>query len=148
MTSFVPDVNIWLALSVDDHSHGPEAWQWLRALALEDRLHFCRYSQLGLLRLLTNSTVMGPSTLTLIKAWDVFDGWVQDPRVDLRPEPLQLDRAFRLATSPFWNQPASKWVGDCYLLAFAQAMGAVLVTFDKGLVQLARKADCPVVTPS
>ena len=34
-------------------------------------------------------------------------------------------------------QHASKWIGDCYLLAFAKESGARLVTFDKALASLA-----------
>jgi hypothetical protein len=35
-------------------------------------------------------------------------------------EPRQVDAAFRQATQPFAAQRASKWIGDCFLLAFAR----------------------------
>jgi predicted nucleic acid-binding protein len=59
MTSFFPDLNVWLALSVSGHSHSRRAWQWLDGLTDEVTLLFSRYTQIGLLRLLTNASVMG-----------------------------------------------------------------------------------------
>jgi hypothetical protein len=54
MTLFFPDLNVWLALSVAGHRHNLEAWSWLNLLPREARLIFSRYTQVGLLRLLTN----------------------------------------------------------------------------------------------
>ncbi len=63
MTSFFPDINVWIALSDAANSHNGKAWIWLNLVAPEDRLIFSRYTQLGLLRLLTNQSVMGEQTL-------------------------------------------------------------------------------------
>lgn len=139
MSLFFPDLNVWLALSVAGHSHNAEAWRWLNPLPREATLILSRYTQIGLLRLLTNPAVMGEQTLTLKKAWEVYEQWLSDPRVEFYPEPRALDSAFRKATAPFWKQPASKWVGDCYLLAYSKESGAHLVTFDKALLEAARK---------
>lgn len=73
MTSFFPDINVWIALSDAANSHNARAWAWLNLLAPEDRLIFSRYTQLGLLRLLANQSVMGEQTLTLREAWGVYD---------------------------------------------------------------------------
>ena len=70
---------------------------------------------------------MGEQTLTLRKAWGVYERWLSDPRVEFYPEPRGLDAAFREATAPFAPQPASKWVGDCYLLAYSKESDAALV---------------------
>jgi hypothetical protein len=80
------------------------------------RLIFSRFTQLGLIRLLTNNAVMGDKTLTLGEAWTVYDRWLQDPRVEFYPEPRNMDAGFRLATEPFAARTASKWVGDCWHL--------------------------------
>jgi predicted nucleic acid-binding protein len=101
MTSFFPDLNVWLALSVASHSHSADAWKWANPLPRETRLIFCRYTQIGLLRLLTNQVVMGEQTLTLRKAWSVYDRWLADPRVEFYPEPRGVDAEFREATEPF-----------------------------------------------
>ncbi len=148
MISFFPDLNVWVALSVAGHSHNREAWNWLRAMPGDVRLIFSRYTQVGLLRLLTNESVMGEQTLTLRKAWGVYERWLSDPRVEFYPEPRGLDAAFRDATAPFAAKPASKWVGDCYLLAYAKVSDTVLVTFDKALIEVARKHDYAAIVPA
>jgi toxin-antitoxin system PIN domain toxin len=147
MTSFFPDLNVWLALSDTGHSHTANAWQWLNHLSEGATLLFSRYTQVGLLRLLTNTAVMHEYTLTVQNAWAMYDRWLSDPRVQFHPEPLHLDTAFRRAMQPFAAQRASKWIGDCYLLAFAKESGATLVTFDKALLGLARKQDCAAIVP-
>jgi toxin-antitoxin system PIN domain toxin len=147
MTWFFPDLNVWLALSDIGHAHNAQAWKWLNLLPPEARVIFSRYTQLGLLRLLTNQSTMGEATLTLRKAWDVYDHWLEDSRVEFYPEPGGLDAAFREATAPFAGKAASKLVGDCYLLAYAKHSHATLVTFDKALYDVARKQHCSVVEP-
>ena len=147
MTSFFPDLNVWLALSVAGHRHNGDAWTWLGLLPERSRLIFSWYTQLGLLRLLTNPAVMEEHTLTLGKAWGVYDRWLKDPRVVFYPEPRNLEKTFREVTAPFAGKAASKWVGDCYLLAWAAQSDAALVTFDRALYDLARKRGWTAVIP-
>ena len=101
----------------------------------------------GLLRLLTNAAVMGDQTLTLRKAWAVYDRWLEDPRVEFNPEPRNIDLGFRQTLQPFASKPATKWVGDGWLLAFAKGTQATLVTFDRGLYEFARKQGHAVTIP-
>ena len=108
MISFFPDLNVWLALSVAGHSHSVEAWNWLSLLQGDSCLIFSRYTQVGLLRILTNQAAMGQKTVTLQKAWNVYERWLDDPRVQFYPEPRGMDAAFREATAPFAAKPASK----------------------------------------
>ena len=77
----------------------------------------------------------------------MYDRWLSDPRVEFYPEPRGLDASFREATAPFAARPASKWVGACYLLAFAKGSGAVLVTFDRSLHETARKNGYAAILP-
>ena len=56
MTYFL-DVNVWIALAAELHTHHRVARHWFRNLA-DDKLVFCRVTQLGFLRLLTNRHVM------------------------------------------------------------------------------------------
>ena len=148
MTSFFPDLNVWIALSVSGHSHGEEAWNWLRLLPEDSRLVFCRYTQIGLLRILSNQAAMGEQTLLLREAWGVYDRWMKDPRVEFYPEPRGLDAAFREAMAPFGARAAAKWVGDCYLLAYSRTSEASLVTFDKALLDRAHKLGYPAILPA
>ena len=147
MTLFFLDVNVWLALSVEAHAHNKTAWNWLRFLPSDAQLIFSRPTQVGLLRLLTNSSVMGTQTKTLGEAWAIHDQWMEDPRVSFFPEPRDLEKNFRRATAPASKQPASKLVGDCYLLAFAVSSDATLVTLDNGLLSLARKLHFAAISP-
>jgi len=148
MISFFPDLNVWVALSDQSHVHGGQAWEWLNLLPKEARLIFSRYTHIGLLRLLTSEAVMGPATLTLEKAWRVYDTWLGDPRVEFYPEPGGLDAALRDATAPFAASQASRWLGDCYLLAFSKKSQTILVTFDRQLLAFARKNGYPAVMPA
>jgi len=148
MISFFPDLNVWLALSDQAHIHGAQTWAWLDLNPPEARLIFSRYTHIGLLRLLTSQAVMGPATHTLERAWRVYDTWLSDPRVEFYPEPNSLDDAFREATAPFAARQASKWVGDCYLLAFSKASRATLVTLDRGLLAFARKNGYAAIMPA
>lgn len=148
MTSYFPDLNVWIALSVLVHPHNGQAWEWMKRLAPDDRLIFSRYTQIGLLRLLTNTAVMGDQTLTLRQAWAVYDRWLEDPRVEFCPEPLQVEESFRLSTEPHASKAASNWVGDCWLLAFAQASHSRLVTFDRALGEFALKQGHAAVRPA
>jgi hypothetical protein len=50
-------------------------------------------------------------------------------------------------TEPFGARPASKWIGDGWLLASSNGLQATLVTFDKALYQQARKQGYSVVMP-
>jgi len=148
MISFFPDLNVWLALSFAEHSHSAPALHWLNQLPHDVQILFSRYTQIGLLRLLTIVTVMGDYAHSIQSGWTVYERWLPDPRVELHSEPRNLDSAFRQATAPFASQRASKWIGDCYLLAFAKEAGATLVTFDKALLSFAREHHYAVIVPA
>jgi predicted nucleic acid-binding protein len=91
---------------------------------------------------------MGEAVLTLGGAWKLYDEWLEDPRVEFYPEPREVEIAFRRLSSPFASQKAAKAVGDCWLLAFAMAIDATLVTFDRGLYDLSRKHGHRAVIPA
>lgn len=94
-------------------------------------LYFCRFTQLGLLRLLTNAAAMGSDVLTQSQAWKAFDALVADPRNRLMDEPAGLDPIFRRQTSS--HRTATKQWADGYLAAFASVASLQLVTFDRAL---------------
>lgn len=148
MTLLFPDLNVWLALSDSGHVHSESAWKWLEATPRDRKLIFSRYTQIGLLRLLTNGSVMGDQALTLRRAWSIYDRWLEDPRVEFYPEPRNLDAEFRRITEPFAARQASKAIGDCFLLAYAKELGATLVTFDRALHEFARKQGRAAAIPA
>jgi toxin-antitoxin system PIN domain toxin len=148
MTLFFPDLNVWLALSDAANTHHAAAWRWRNLLSGDDKLIFSRYTQIGLLQLLANSAVMGDQVLRLREAWQVYDRWLEDPHVEFYLEPRGADSTFRKMTRPLASLPASKAIGDCWLLAFAAEIQATLVTFDSALYGLARKQGVAAAIPA
>src|SRR5208283_3678039 len=138
-TSYLPDLNAWLALSWANHMHTDAAWAWF-SRQQDNRFLFCRFTQLGLLRLLATSAVMGKDVQTIGAAWKVYDRWLEDSRVGIRQEPVELDGAFRAATRSVSRLSSPKALGDCYLLALSQVTNTTLVTFDRGLASACEKA--------
>jgi hypothetical protein len=125
------DVNVWVALAHEIHPQHHTAMKWGESLSSDTVLCFCRFTQLGLLRLLTNQSAMGADVLTQSKAWAVYDAFLQTERTRLMDEPRGLDPIFRKLTSR--NEVSTKQWADGYLSAFAIAAGMPLVTFDRAL---------------
>jgi toxin-antitoxin system PIN domain toxin len=129
-----PDINVWLALSYQRHIHYPSARGWFEQLAGHSRVCFCRFTQLGLLRLLTTGAVMGEDeVLSQSEAWSVYDRWIEDDRVLYVEESSALEARFRALTQN--ERPAPKDWGDSFLFAFAETADLRLVTFDQALGQ-------------
>ena len=51
--TYLPDVNVWIALAADKHIHHSVARSWFTKVQ-DEKLAFCRITQLAFLRLLTN----------------------------------------------------------------------------------------------
>lgn len=147
MTSFFPDVNVWLALTVERHPHSSVAWDWLNSVDRSARVLFSRYTQLGFLRLLSNPIVTGKDWPSLAEASTVYREYLRDPRIEFHQESRATEAALWEALEAHESQSASKFVGDAYLLAFARAQGAVLVTFDKALYKFALANDYAAIIP-
>lgn len=128
--TYLADVNVWLALAVVEHIHHKAAVEWFGE-SEEDRIVFCRTTQKGLLRLLTNRHVMGDDVLTAARAWEAYDILRENPRVRFVQEPPGLEDSWREATRHPHAGP-NFWT-DAYLAAFASAAGYVLLTFDRAL---------------
>jgi toxin-antitoxin system PIN domain toxin len=143
MKSYFPDVNVWIALTYRGHVHHPAAHRWLED-AGEVQLFFCRLTQLGFLRLLTNAKVMEHDVRTQREAWQTYDRWLEDDRVDFRAEPPQIEPVFRRLTHG--AQPASNVWPDAYLVSVAKAAAAMVVTLDAGFRSLAG-SDALVLSP-
>ena len=143
-TSFLfPDLNVWIALTYQGHVHHPRAAAWFSILPADSRLFFCRFTQLGFLRLLTAAAVMADEVMNQPQAWQTYDRWLQDDRVACLDEPPGLERIFRSLTR--LRRPATKDWADSYLCAFASASQLTLVTFDRSLSRKA--ANSRLLTP-
>ena len=89
-TSFLfPDINVWVALTHGLHVHHVVARDWFDSLDGDERFCFCRFTQLGLLRLLTATAVMGDEVLDQRQAWSVYDRWLADNRATFLEEPAE-----------------------------------------------------------
>jgi uncharacterized protein len=128
--TYLADVNFWLALAVDDHVHHVPAKEWVTE-APEEGLVFCRITQNGFLRLLTNPNVMKGDVLTARRAWEAYDILCANPRVQFAEEPHGLERSWRDLTRRAGKGP-NFWT-DAYLIAFAKAGGFEVLTFDREL---------------
>lgn len=145
MKSYFPDINVWLALAYGGHRHHPIAGAWFEKLDVEQAI-FCRITQLGFLRLLTNSAVMGEEIKNQREAWAIYDRLRSDERVSLYAElePDRIEAEWRALTAS--RRFASQQWPDAYLVAFARTANLMLVTFDKGLATLAG-SDCALLRP-
>ena len=112
----LPDVNVWIALTSDRHIHHVAAKMWLDA-SRNRSLAFCRITELGFLRLLTNKHVMGDEVLSPRDAWNTYSKLSSDFRVSFFAEPDGF--------ADHWSRVAGKLVPgpnawtDAYLAAFA-----------------------------
>jgi uncharacterized protein len=131
MRVFVPDINVWLAMAFEAHSHHPAAKSWFES-AGENSCFFCRYTQSGFLRLATNPAVFGADTLTNANAWTCYDALIGDFRVGFIGEPLGLGHLWRRFTMSETYSP--KIWNDAFLAAYALAGGMNVVTFDKSFI--------------
>lgn len=133
MRSYLADINFWVALVLDSHAGHGRAEAFFDTLS-RDQLWFCRFTQIGFLRMLTNRSVMGPQTLTQQKAWQLYDRLCGDERIQYLAEPLALDSRFRRMTQG--RLPAHKAWSDAYLAAVAHQAGLAIATFDRDFSRL------------
>jgi hypothetical protein len=131
-------VNVWLALAHEIHPQHSAAAAWGESLNENVELIFCRFTQLGLLHLLTNQSAMGADVLTQAKAWAVYDAFIQTGATRLMDEPRGIDPLFRQQT--YRNEASTKQWADGYLVAYSMAAGIKLVTFDRALAKQVKGA--------
>lgn len=132
---YLPDVNLWVALCIPTHTFHRVAMERSEA---DQRhvLHLCRYTQQGLLRLLTTSAVTYPyglRPLTNREAVQRMDGLLSHERFPFAEEPSGTQEQWftfanvRTASPKLWM--------DAYLAAFAVVGGYRLMTSDKAFKQ-------------
>jgi toxin-antitoxin system PIN domain toxin len=130
-SSLFPDVNVWLALTHSRHAHHKIAAQWFDSTS-DSAIFFCRFTQLGLLRLLTNAQVMGGDVMTQRSAWHAYRRWFEDGRIEFHREPESAAFEELLEQLSIKPKPSPKLWSDAYLAAFGRAAGLIIVTFDRG----------------
>lgn len=123
---------------LDNHVHHLAADRWWNTAA--SPIAFTRYTQTSVLRLLTTYAAMDGKPLTMDEAWQSYDRFYSDDRITFMPEPPGADALFRKYAAGPTSSP--KFWADAWLLAFAEAAGGTVITFDRGLA--ARGAYCLV----
>lgn len=137
-SQLLPDVNIWVAMHHQIHSHHQIVLEWFNALAPECALVFCRQTQMGFFRLLTTDSVMGDEVLTQRQCWALYHRWISGGKAKLAAEPQGVSPLFERRTSEDVASPKA-WM-DAYLAAFAEAGNLTLVTMDRALAAKAKGA--------
>jgi uncharacterized protein len=125
----LPDVNVWLALVSRRHIHHEIAAGWFETVA-DNQVAFCRITQMGMLRLLTNRHAMGVDALNPIEAWKTYRRLMSDGRIRFLGEPAGIETTWQEFTLSV--QPATNSWTDAYLYAFASMSNARVVSFDRG----------------
>lgn len=139
---YLPDVNAWIALTSDRHVHHLIAKNWFQSIGTE-QIAFCRITELGFLRLLTNSHVMSEDVLEPVRAWQVYDELRADQRIIFLPEQIGFSEHWRKAGEQI-SGGANAWT-DAYLAAFASHAQSTVVTFDRRFKAI---CNCDVLTLS
>ena len=122
----LPDVNVWLAMTIRNHPHHDRATRYWRQEA-NSMVAFCRITALALIRLCCNGPAMGGAPLSLAEAMKVYSDLLLLPEVAVSSEPDGCEVAFRGYVS---SQTTSRMITDSYLAAFALSGDMRLITFD------------------
>lgn len=124
----LPDINVWVALSIKEHPHHTAAMAYWSDLSLA-RIWFCRVTMLGMVRLLTQKAVAQQAVMTLQQAMDFYAEISALSNVGgVAVEPSEMEVILDQLVSP--ELPANH-LTDAYLAAFAVCSGLRLVTFDQ-----------------
>ncbi len=132
MASYLVDVNVWIAIVYEDHLHHRTCRNWFAGLGRQ-KAAVCRITQMGLLRQLTNPSVMRESVCTQQEAWKVYETLMRQPATVFLYEPDQFDVAWKKLTSS--ARPNHHLWTDAYLATFAQLHCLTLVTTDGPLAR-------------
>jgi uncharacterized protein len=133
-----PDLNVWVALTYAKHVHYASAQKWFVSLPEDAHLCFCRFTQIGFLRLVTTAAVMGDEVLSQAEAWTQYDDWLREGGALYLEEPPTVEAAFRALARSRIASPKD-WA-DSYIAAFAVTADIQLVTFDQALQQKSDQA--------
>jgi toxin-antitoxin system PIN domain toxin len=127
---FLADVNVLIALLHAEHPHSLRANAWLDRLSSPDLVGLCRITQMGLLRLMTNSRWLKSEAREADEVWSGWGALLADGRFRFLDEPSSLEREWRRLTAGLARGRMVET--DSYLAAFAISAGIPIVTFDRG----------------
>jgi toxin-antitoxin system PIN domain toxin len=126
----VADANVLLPVLTDGHAHRVQAVDWWETCEDGD-VGLSLPVRMALLRLLSNTRVMGSSVLRPAAAWNAVQILIDDPRIEV------LDQVPAVHAKHWYDNVARRepspdlWT-DAWLAALAQAHDCEMVTFDRG----------------
>lgn len=130
MVRHLCDLNVFIAGAVAAHAAHEAAKRFFDGIAPGDSIEFCRATELGFLRLLTQKIADGYDPVSNRTAREALDEWLSLPYVKLAKEPTGVGSLWpKLADR---EVPAPKVWMDAWLAAFAILARMRLVTFDRG----------------
>ena len=131
MAASLVDVNVWMALYLDNHVHHQICHEWYACVGPREAV-FCRITQMGFLRHLTTPVIMNGRPLSQREAWKAYESILTLSETVFLQEPDALfDETWkRLTNSPL---PSNKHWTDAYLATFARLHRLTLVTLDRAL---------------
>src|SRR5689334_8464646 len=132
MKMHLPDVNVWVALSISTHKHHPAASAWYLA-HFQEGCSFCRLTQQGFLRLVSSERIFGPASVSMTEAWVLYDKIRSNPGVSYVDEPAGIEAVWRAMTQ--LPTPSTNLWNDAYLAAMSNLTGLNVVSFDTGFRQ-------------
>lgn len=127
MSTDLPDVNVWVALSYAGHLHHLRAkdyWEHQRG----DQIAFCGPTTKGLLRILTTSAAMKGNPFTPVEAFRKYRDFTTLGEVSFVGDSPSLDQRIEPWTSESFFS-GRLWT-DAWIAALAMENGCRVVSFD------------------
>jgi uncharacterized protein len=153
------DVNVWIALAQPKHAHhGFVKAYWEQtlerfaqenaadenALAVPSKLYFCRTSMLGLVRVLSQTSMAYGIHMSLAEAFSVYESFKFTPEVGFAHENLvNVDAVMGALLASHADLPM-RMSTDVYLAALAKALNLRFVTFDRDFLRF-DLPDCLII---
>jgi len=131
--SDIPDVNVWLAMVDENHTHHAATRHYWQAQAASP-VAFCRVSMLGFLRLSTHRSVLS-RPLSPDEAWGIYQQYRSEGHVGFLHEAPGIEGEFKALTCQ--DGFSRRLWTDAYLAAFALSAGCRLVSFDSDFERFA-----------
>ncbi len=141
----LPDVNVWLALAQRAHPHHALAkayWQTASAQfaqeatlltndQVESKIHFCRTTMLGLVRLLSQTSKQYGKEVSLQSSFSIYERYALLVEVGFIAETASTVDAMMSSMHNAWPHLTHRMSTDVYLAALAKVYRLRLVTFDR-----------------
>ena len=141
----LPDVNVWLALAQPFHPHHEVAKAYWRSTSerfaqeaselsadqIEPKIHFCRITMLGMVRLLSQTSKLYGQAVSLNDSFAMYERYLHLPEVGFMTEAASTVDATLSSMHNAWPQLHHRLSTDIYLAALAKSYRLRLVSFDR-----------------